>query len=193
MEIRYLADQFLHSTAFAPLSQSCISKPSTYLHASRKKGMCLLPCSKLSTYLHALLNWGHIPFFFLDTAGNPLFLLVKQNRTKKNKQKKRNGTKKKKKGDQGKKMYLLNGSINKRAGRYRRLWSLRGDGKVLLIKWLRFRSIANKTGRWISPLIFIPCAARVGLTVPHKLLLCAGEKQFARLFAYCTSGLDGKW
>lgn len=47
---------------------------------------------------------------------------------------------------------------------------------MLLIKWLRFRSIANKTGRWISPLIFIPCAAWVGLTLPHKLLLYAGKK-----------------
>lgn len=49
----------------------------------------MLPCSEQSTYLHALLNWGHIPFFFLDIVGNPLFLLVKQNRTKRKKKKKR--------------------------------------------------------------------------------------------------------
>jgi len=41
-------------------------------------------------------------------VGNPFFLLVKQNTTK---------IKKKKKGGWGKKMYLLNGSINKRAGK----------------------------------------------------------------------------
>lgn len=86
MENKYSADRFLPPVAFTSVSRSCISKPHAYLHAFKRKGMCFLPCSKPSTYLHALLNWGHIPFFFLDTAGNPLFLLVKQNRTKKQKE-----------------------------------------------------------------------------------------------------------
>jgi len=89
MENKYSADQLLPPVAFASVSPSCISKPHSYFHALKRQGMCLLPCSKPSTYLHALLNWGHIPFFFLDIVGKPLFLLVKQNRTEKKKKESR--------------------------------------------------------------------------------------------------------
>lgn len=176
---KYSADQFLSPVALAPCHAAAFQNP-THIYIPLRGRTCVCCPFRNQARIYTLCWIGAIyPSFSLTLPATLCFCW--SNKTE-------HTYEKKKKKDEGKKMYLLNGSINKRAGKICEAlisegWWQSATDKVAAIQ------INSKQDRQVnSPLIFIPREARVSVTVPHKLLLCAEEK--AVCLSFC---LLHKW